>query len=231
MGRPRPAEVAMAARPAQRLARDHQARPRHGALLRPSPRVNGKARPRRGLEAGAPRRILRADDPAAEDSTHAPALRSGAAPRAGMSGGRTLVWGAGAIGGTVGAFLKRAGEDVTFVDLVPEHVEAIRGPGGLRITGPVEEFAVRAPALLPEEAEGVCRTTPRRPAAPSCRTWTRTGTCSRSRTACAKRPSPGSPGRRARWAPSSTSARTGWGRARSCSAIAAPWCWARSTAA
>jgi 2-dehydropantoate 2-reductase len=29
----------------------------------------------------------------------------------------TLIWGAGAIGGTVGATLKRAGQDVTFVDL------------------------------------------------------------------------------------------------------------------
>ena len=76
-----------------------------------------------------------------------------AAPRPGMTGERILVWGAGAIGGTVGAHLKRAGHDVAFVDLVPEHVEAIRGPG-LRITGPVEEFAVRAPALLPVEVTG-----------------------------------------------------------------------------
>ena len=48
---------------------------------------------------------------------------------------RVLVWGAGAIGGTVGAYLARAGHDVTFVDLVPEHVYAIRA--GLHITGPV----------------------------------------------------------------------------------------------
>ena len=36
-----------------------------------------------------------------------------------------LIWGAGAIGGTLGAYLIRAGQDVTFVDVVPEHVAAI----------------------------------------------------------------------------------------------------------
>ena len=63
---------------------------------------------------------------------------------------RILIWGAGAIGGSVGAWLKRAGHDITFVDVVAEHVAAIRGDG-LRITGPVEEFTVAAPAFLPEE--------------------------------------------------------------------------------
>ena len=66
---------------------------------------------------------------------------------------RILIWGAGAIGGSVGAWLKRAGHDVTFVDVVPEHVAAIRGDG-LRITGPVEEFSVSTPAFLPEELAG-----------------------------------------------------------------------------
>ena len=50
-----------------------------------------------------------------------------------------LIWGAGAIGGSAGAWLKRAGHDVRFVDVVADHVAAIRGPG-LRITGPVEQF-------------------------------------------------------------------------------------------
>ena len=72
----------------------------------------------------------------------------------GMDDERILVWGAGAIGGTVGAYLKRAGHDVTFVDTVPEHVAAIRGPG-LHIHGPVEDFTVQAPALLPQEVAGV----------------------------------------------------------------------------
>ncbi len=74
---------------------------------------------------------------------------------AGGGGALILVWGAGAIGGTVGAFLWRAGEDVTFVDVVPEHVAAIRDPAaGLRITGPVASFAVSAPAMLPAEVRG-----------------------------------------------------------------------------
>jgi 2-dehydropantoate 2-reductase len=66
-----------------------------------------------------------------------------------------LIWGAGAIGGSAGAWLKRAGHDVTFVDVVHEHVAAIRNPSqGLRITGPVEQFAVTAPAFTPEELTG-----------------------------------------------------------------------------
>lgn len=68
-------------------------------------------------------------------------------------GDRTLVWGAGAIGGTLGAYLARAGRDVTFVDVVPEHVAAVRADG-LRIEGPVDTFTVRAPAFLPAELSG-----------------------------------------------------------------------------
>ncbi|GAC1344792.1 MAG: 2-dehydropantoate 2-reductase [Acetobacteraceae bacterium] len=66
---------------------------------------------------------------------------------------RILVWGAGAIGGVAGGYLKRAGHDVSFVDIVPEHVAAINGPG-LHIFGPVEEFTVQAPAFLPGEVQG-----------------------------------------------------------------------------
>jgi 2-dehydropantoate 2-reductase len=64
-----------------------------------------------------------------------------------------LIWGAGAIGGTIGAYLKRAGHDVTFVDIVPEHVAAMRGTG-LRITGPIEQFSVRVPSFTPDEVRG-----------------------------------------------------------------------------
>jgi 2-dehydropantoate 2-reductase len=66
---------------------------------------------------------------------------------------KILIWGAGAIGGTAGAYLKRAGHDITFVDIVPEHVAAIRGPG-LRITGPVDQFSVSAPAFTPDQLDG-----------------------------------------------------------------------------
>jgi 2-dehydropantoate 2-reductase len=66
---------------------------------------------------------------------------------------RLAIVGAGAIGGTVGAHLIRAGHDVTFVDTVAEHVSAIR-ERGLRIEGPITEFTVRAPAYLPPEVPG-----------------------------------------------------------------------------
>ncbi len=66
---------------------------------------------------------------------------------------RLLIWGAGAIGGTIGAYLARAGHDVTFVDRAPEHVAAIRADG-LRITGPITEFSVQAPAYTPDELQG-----------------------------------------------------------------------------
>ena len=66
---------------------------------------------------------------------------------------RVAVVGAGAIGGTVGAYLVRAGHHVTFVDVVPEHVAAIR-ERGLRIEGPIDAFSVRAPAYAPDEVPG-----------------------------------------------------------------------------
>ena len=64
-----------------------------------------------------------------------------------------LVWGAGAIGGTIGAHLVRAGRDVTFADLDRDHVMAIRA-GRLCISGPVENFSVRAPAFIPDDLRG-----------------------------------------------------------------------------
>ena len=66
---------------------------------------------------------------------------------------RTLIWGAGAIGGTLGAYLTRAGRDVTLVDTVAEHVEAI-AQEGLRITGPIDTFTVRVPAFTPASLSG-----------------------------------------------------------------------------
>jgi len=66
---------------------------------------------------------------------------------------RLLIWGSGAIGGTLGAFFARNGHDVTFVDSVAEHVEAINARG-LRITGPIAEFTQRASAFTPESVIG-----------------------------------------------------------------------------
>lgn len=65
-----------------------------------------------------------------------------------------VVWGAGAIGGTIGAYLIRAGYDVLLVDKVREHVDAINA-NGLKITGPIEEFVVQAKAVTPEDVEGI----------------------------------------------------------------------------
>ena len=67
--------------------------------------------------------------------------------------GRCLVWGAGAIGGTMGAFLARAGHDVTLVDTVPEHVAVIRR-SGIRITGPIAGFSTPLPAFTPDTLSG-----------------------------------------------------------------------------
>lgn len=66
---------------------------------------------------------------------------------------RFLVWGAGAIGGTIGARLAVAGHDVTLVDVVAEHVAAIN-EHGLRITGPVAPCHVHVPAVMPGDLSG-----------------------------------------------------------------------------
>jgi len=64
-----------------------------------------------------------------------------------------LIWGAGAMGGTIGAYLARAGHAITLVDRAADHVAAINR-GGLRITGPVDEFTVTVPAFTPESVTG-----------------------------------------------------------------------------
>ena len=61
---------------------------------------------------------------------------------------RLLIWGAGAIGGTIGAYLGRAGHEVTLIDNVIEHVAAIN-QRGIKITGPIDEFQCRLPAYTP----------------------------------------------------------------------------------
>src|SRR5437879_3167721 len=66
---------------------------------------------------------------------------------------RFLIWGSGAIGGTMGAHLARAGHNVTLVDTVAEHVVAINRTG-IRITGPIAEFVAQVPAFTPSELAG-----------------------------------------------------------------------------
>ncbi len=66
---------------------------------------------------------------------------------------RLLIWGAGAIGATIGAYLARAGHDVTFVDRAADHVQAVR-ERGLHIVGPIDDFTVQAPAFTTAELTG-----------------------------------------------------------------------------
>ena len=64
-----------------------------------------------------------------------------------------LIWGAGAIGGTLGAYWARAGIPVLLVDIEAAHVAACRTKG-LAVTGPVEEFRQTVPAVTPAELTG-----------------------------------------------------------------------------
>ena len=61
-----------------------------------------------------------------------------------------LIWGAGAIGGILGAAFAQAGHKVHLVDIDEEHVRAIN-KNGVRVQGPVREFYARTEAFLPEE--------------------------------------------------------------------------------
>lgn len=68
-----------------------------------------------------------------------------------------VVWGAGAMGGSIGAWLIRAGHEVLFVDTDAEHAAAIR-ERGLRITGPVDDFTVAAYCADPDWLDPGLRT-------------------------------------------------------------------------
>jgi 2-dehydropantoate 2-reductase len=64
-----------------------------------------------------------------------------------------VIWGAGAIGGTIGAYLARAGANPILVDTDAAHVAALNA-NGLKITGPIEEFSVRVRAVTPDQVKG-----------------------------------------------------------------------------
>jgi 2-dehydropantoate 2-reductase len=68
-----------------------------------------------------------------------------------------VIWGAGAIGGSIGAALGHAGQEVLLVDRDPDHVAAIK-QSGLEITGPIRQYRVRARACTPEQVEGTFET-------------------------------------------------------------------------
>ena|GEM_PF-658306 len=69
-----------------------------------------------------------------------------------------LIWGAGAIGGILGAYWARAGIPVLMVDIVEDHVRACRTTG-LNLTGPVEAFRQVVPSVTPAELTGRYSTT------------------------------------------------------------------------
>ena len=74
-----------------------------------------------------------------------------------MSKMKLLIWGAGAIGGTIGAYFVRAGHGVTFVDVAKEHVNTINAQG-LYIEGPIDTFNIKARAFLPGNLKGTWQT-------------------------------------------------------------------------
>jgi 2-dehydropantoate 2-reductase len=67
-----------------------------------------------------------------------------------------VVWGAGAIGGTIAAALARAGKNPLLVDSDAAHVAAMRAHG-LKITGPIEDYAVPVHAVAPGDVRGPLR--------------------------------------------------------------------------
>src|SRR5438045_2101556 len=76
-------------------------------------------------------------------------------------GKRIVVVGAGAVGGYAGAHMAQAGEDVTFIDPWPEHVEHMR-KHGLRVTHAmnVPEFSVPVRALHVTDAQRLAKEKP-----------------------------------------------------------------------
>jgi 2-dehydropantoate 2-reductase len=59
---------------------------------------------------------------------------------------KLAVFGAGAIGSTLGAYMARAGRDITLIDMWPAHVEEMTRRG-LKVTSPDEEFTVKVKAV------------------------------------------------------------------------------------
>jgi 2-dehydropantoate 2-reductase len=76
-------------------------------------------------------------------------------------GNRIAIIGAGAVGGYAGAHMVQAGEDVTFIDFWPEHVEHMK-QHGLTITHikEVEPFTVRVRALHVTELQQLSKEKP-----------------------------------------------------------------------
>lgn len=65
-----------------------------------------------------------------------------------------LVWGGGAIGATVAAFMARAGVNTTLIDVDRDHINAINRDG-LAVAGRCGQFVVRLGASHPSEITGL----------------------------------------------------------------------------
>src|ERR1700679_1223286 len=76
-------------------------------------------------------------------------------------GYKIAVMGTGAVGGYAGAHMAQAGEDITFIDPWPEHVETMRSKG-LRITHirDVPEFTVKVRAMHVTDAQQLAKEKP-----------------------------------------------------------------------
>jgi 2-dehydropantoate 2-reductase len=78
-----------------------------------------------------------------------------------MAGKKIVIVGAGAVGGYTGAHMVAAGEDVTFIDPWPAHVEHMRAHG-LRVTHAMKEpeFTVAVRALHVTDAQMLAKEAP-----------------------------------------------------------------------
>ena len=82
----------------------------------------------------------------------APHIRSGALRTAtsGIDPDHILVWGAVAMGGSIGAWLVRAGQPVRLVDTAEQRARVMRD-AGLKIFGAVDEFSLDADCVHPSD--------------------------------------------------------------------------------
>ena len=69
-------------------------------------------------------------------------------------GDKIAIMGPGAVGSFVGAHFVREGEDVTFIDMWPEHVETMRSKG-LRASSVYDDFTVPVNAMHLTDAQNI----------------------------------------------------------------------------
>ena len=129
---------------------------------------------------------------------------------------RPVIYGAGAIGGLIGAYAQRAGFDLLLVDKVADHVEQMNRDG-LHVFGSNGEFTVpvnaATPDALPDNLELVLLAVKGQDTEAALdiiapKLHAKTAPSSPSKTVSTKRSSPVASGTSGSSAPSSTSART-----------------------